>query len=1397
MVAVKTGFSSPSMPGMPAPMQPMGGLPPMPPMGGGALAPNPFAPLPPMPLAGMPPPPPMMQPPMQPPMARPPMPQQVPSQQGSNAPRRKRFGDSLEGMLGRNQGLGATAPQQRPLPMPPQMMRQQRMVAPGTPMMRTPTPRPMNQGGIVQYMEDGGLSAVEKRLVENHGFIDAGDGRVLTPGGLLYDADAGDDFSSRLVSGLGADQLGSEETVRMAPPDERITKGSTVQIAESPSGRFAVVDTSGEGITFSDIYSGNVSEDFAEKYSRFLDKDDLGGTGLSYTDKQAALDLINKFGYNYGGDYVAPAPVPAPKEAPAPAAGGPDELISGPAPGGSSGPAPAPAPAPVPAPAPAPSPSIPGSAAGPGSAVDATGNFGTGVYTADAVDPSEVNPIDYTQFTGDVGNFSGTPESSALFGPKINIPQSVSQYMTGPSGGLTTSYGPEMVATSPIGAIKLPARPVSLDIFDFLSSPTYGTMYSGSGSGETRETCAAKGMGYNSILKVCVPMSGDASYGTGSELDTGFLNAPQPMAMGGAVPMQTNIAGQPHGLAYINQDEEALLRSFGGSGIMGPGGIPSYAPREYGGGSGSGYTTGTGSKNFDSGYKPITTNYKAGDPDDDDDKPSSIGPSGYTSLDAIAAAATEETPSGKMDFGDEDYTPTSDALNAQLSLAGQTNITDDTFPVNFGATSSGKDFDAVAKADTDVSGAEFVAAGGLGTGDLGVSYMPEPVTLGSDDPVVFTDIMGKTYDNAADRDRANLGYQQASYQQGNMPVRMLSEGFRQFGDFESDEEANRRAAANYATDPTPPSAYNFQETPDIFTNMFPPQRPILPPKIGDGSGKDDKSTSDDGTSTVSNLLDLEPTEGGYSLVDLKKRISLAEGTSDKDGYKRLLGGQETNRFKIDPTKMTVQEILDFQNQRGEGTYAEYSKGVNKNLGKLNDAGTEGVISTPVGKYQIVGSTLQGLVDANVLDPNELFDANAQERAGTHLITKDLAGGKGLEDLKTGKMTLGEFETALGKQFEGIKRGLDDVIKEADEGATSDIQLESGPAQDIDVLDPNQFPVEEIQSMFSKNNKDKDKPTKQITSYTDKDGNTTVDNPKTPQNEALIAQLGLGSSLDDVAATGRDIGVPNAAEAAFLMEALGEMEFDDKGNLVGAEPNFLEETLGKVIRNLTLGAFDPNDPQKREDALAILDAYEKTGKFVYDGKEMSLTELIKASKDEGIEPAVIGVEGPDGKTVGFDDGTGFRNIMGDYNPVFSEDGQVFSGGSDTQNIKTGSTNVFGGGDTTTNITTGGDDGGSDTTDDVDLGHTVDEDGNIICNTEGYIYNPETKICELPKEEDTGSDSPKINIGTAPVESFDDVLARITTAAPNIAPISANVRPMQEGGMAGLNRAADNFLQALAG
>ena len=66
----------------------------------------------------------------------------------------------------------------------------------------------------------------------------------------------------------------------------------------------------------------------------------------------------------------------------------------------------------------------------------------------------------------------------------------------------------------------------------------------------------------------------------------------------GVLPRRTVIANQPHMLAYINPQEEMLLRQLGGTGQAGPMGVPAYPPGDggfspdggggYGGGGGFG-----------------------------------------------------------------------------------------------------------------------------------------------------------------------------------------------------------------------------------------------------------------------------------------------------------------------------------------------------------------------------------------------------------------------------------------------------------------------------------------------------------------------------------------------------------------------------------------------------------------------------------------------------------------------------------------------------------------------------------------------------------------------------------------------------------------------------------------
>ena len=428
MPAVKTGMTPPPMPGMPAPMQPMGGIPPMPPMGG-APAQNPFIPMPPAPLAGV---------------SQPSGVQGQQVQMGSNAGRRRRFGDALEGMMGGNQGIGAAAQGGRSF-APAQMVPRQQMVAPGTPMMRTPPmgrgmARPMADGGIVRgYDAGGGVESISSGGIGPDAYIGPSGGAefvIVNPG-----AGSGVAIASQGMkdSGIVTDtSTGQEVVVHSGLRDILNTfnpSTATYSIRDLDSGGTEQYTV---GETYDDLpadvaYSKQVQEN-REKLG--LAGNDSSAWAMYQRGEHWSQNQPSSVGGTVDDTVVV------------------DEVVSQPVTsivGAGSG-------------------AGSGVGTGAGSAVGSGGNFGTGTYIADIVDDSQFGDIDYGQFAGDIGKFEGSQEKSALFGPRINIPQRVSQYYTDPlTGGLGTTYGSLMTAISPIGAINLPARPVSLDINNFLA----------------------------------------------------------------------------------------------------------------------------------------------------------------------------------------------------------------------------------------------------------------------------------------------------------------------------------------------------------------------------------------------------------------------------------------------------------------------------------------------------------------------------------------------------------------------------------------------------------------------------------------------------------------------------------------------------------------------------------------------------------------------------------------------------------------------------------------------------------------------------------------------------------------------------------------------------------------
>jgi hypothetical protein len=411
--------------------------------------------------------------------------------------------------------------------------------------------------------------------------------------------------------------------------------------------------------------------------------------------------------------------------------------------------------------------------------------------------------------------------------------------------------------------------------------------------------------------------------------------------------------------------------------------------------------------------------------------------------------------------------------------------------------------------------------------------------------------------------------------------------------------------------------------------------------------------------------------------------------------------------------MTVAEAIEFGTS---DAYRNYSRDV---LGR----GPNELPSTPMGKYQIVGTTLKDLVDRGLVDPNAQFDADTQEQIGSLLVKN-----RGYDDVLSGKITEEQFLSNLGNEFEGVKKD-------------ENFSLSGGS---VDQTGINQVSDDESQSQ-----------------------NAIAAQELAAKNKAIYDR-GLGS--DDDPRRG-NLSV-NAAEAKYLQNLLSTLEFNDEGKLVDKDPNFIEDIFGKLVRNFTLGLVDINDLNKNK-VQEVLDAYRETGSFVYDTEGNAidlktvedLEKLEKLSAGEGQNPAVIGV----------------RN----------EDGEVVSFGSDIANTSEGPIEVDD--DIFATIATSSDD---DTTTEVDTGYTTDENGNKICNQAGYVYDIATDACVPAVAEEESTDT-SLNIGSGASRSFEDVLKNIQTKATTIAPISANIKPMAQGGMAGLNRTADNFLRALGG
>lgn len=132
------------------------------------------------------------------------------------------------------------------------------------------------------------------------------------------------------------------------------------------------------------------------------------------------------------------------------------------------------------------------------------------------------------------------------------------------------------------------------------------------------------------------------------------------------------------------------------------------------------------------------------------------------------------------------------------------------------------------------------------------------------------------------------------------------------------------------------------------------------------------------------------------------------------GYQNRPGGSFSD---VKVSEMSIADILDFTNPRG--AYGQFVANTRPD--------PEMGVATPVGAYQVVGSTLRDAVKKLGIDPSQKFDKATQDRIGKYIF--ETQGAKAFAGYKGPKMD-GQQPTAQQmQQMQQEPRGLMGILRD--------------------------------------------------------------------------------------------------------------------------------------------------------------------------------------------------------------------------------------------------------------------------------------------------------------------------------------------------------------------------------
>lgn len=121
-------------------------------------------------------------------------------------------------------------------------------------------------------------------------------------------------------------------------------------------------------------------------------------------------------------------------------------------------------------------------------------------------------------------------------------------------------------------------------------------------------------------------------------------------------------------------------------------------------------------------------------------------------------------------------------------------------------------------------------------------------------------------------------------------------------------------------------------------------------------------------------------------------LNLIAKAESKDNYNAYFGNASNSKLKF--TKMTISEVLDWQQK-----YV-----------------SEGSPSSAVGRYQMINTTLNSLVEELGVDKSQKFDESMQDELAIALLEK-----RGSVNLVNGEIDNEQFAAEIAKEWAGLPR----------------------------------------------------------------------------------------------------------------------------------------------------------------------------------------------------------------------------------------------------------------------------------------------------------------------------------------------------------------------------------------